>query len=374
LERLQQMRKIRVGLIFGGKSSEHEVSLQSAKNIIDALDTERFDVALIGIDKQGRWHVSSGEDFLLNAEDPARIALNRSGHELALVPGRDSGQLQALQPAQALQQIDVAFPIVHGTLGEDGSLQGLLRMANLPFVGSGVLGSAVAMDKDVSKRLLRDAGLQVAAYACFNRSTAAQADFATLAAQLGLPLFVKPANQGSSVGVSKVHGAEQFQAALQLALRYDHKVLVEAAIAGREIECAVLGNEQPQASVCGEVVVHDDFYSYDTKYLSESGADIVVPAAIDATTQARIQQVALRAYQALDCAGLARVDVFLTADAQIVVNEINTLPGFTRISMYPKLWQASGLGYRELITRLIELALERHAQDRALHSSVALPQ
>lgn len=368
-----KMRKIRVGLVFGGRSAEHEVSLQSAKNIVDALDKDRFDVSLIGIDKQGRWHLAERDGFLLNADDPARIAFNHTGRSLALVPGAEAQQLRPVQQAQALEQIDVVFPIVHGTLGEDGSLQGLLRMANLPFVGSGVLGSAVAMDKDVSKRLLRDAGLEVAPFACLDRHGARSADFDALVAQLGLPLFVKPANQGSSVGVSKVRDRAQFEAALAQASSFDHKVLVEAAIDGREIECAVLGNAQPQASVCGEVVVHDEFYSYDTKYISEAGAEVVVPAAIDAGTQARVQDVALRAYRALDCAGMARVDVFLTPAGRILVNEVNTLPGFTRISMYPKLWQASGLGYRELITRLIELALERHAAERTLKSTVALP-
>ncbi|MCW4456079.1 D-alanine--D-alanine ligase [Flavobacterium sp. MXW15] len=364
------MRKTRVGIIFGGRSAEHEVSLQSAKNIVDALDKQRFDVALIGIDKQGQWHLSDPAAFLLNADDPARIALNRSGNGIAVLPGKDRQQLVPVQPAQALQQIDVVFPIVHGTLGEDGSLQGLLRMANLPFVGSGVLGSAVAMDKDVAKRLLRDAGLAVAPFACFNRATAAGADHAALVEELGSPLFVKPANQGSSVGVSKVRDEREFRDALALALSFDHKVLVEAAIAGREIECAVLGNERPEASVCGEVVVHDDFYSYDTKYISETGADIVVPADIPAEAQERIRGIAVRAYRALDCAGLARVDVFLTPAGEVVINEVNTLPGFTRISMYPKLWEASGVGYTALITRLVELALERHQADRALRSSL----
>lgn len=365
------MGKTRVGIIFGGRSAEHEVSLQSAKNILDALDKDRFEVSLIGIDKQGQWHVSDPRDFLLNASDPARIALHRSGNAVAVRPGLERQQLVPTDPATALEQIDVVFPIVHGTLGEDGSLQGLLRMANLPFVGSGVLGSAVAMDKDVAKRLLRDAGLAVAPFACFNRVSAAGADYATLVAELGTPLFVKPANQGSSVGVSKVRNAADFHTALALALSFDHKALVEAAIDGREIECAVLGNEHPEASVCGEVVVHDDFYSYDTKYISERGADIVVPAAITDAEQSRIREIAVRAYQALDCAGLARVDVFLTPAGEVVINEINTLPGFTRISMYPKLWAASGLDYTALITRLLELAMARHAYERDLRSSIA---
>jgi len=347
-------------------SSEHEVSLQSAKNILDALDRERFEPVLVGIDKQGQWHLSQPDTFLINADDPARIALHPSGTALAVRPGAGQAQLQPVDASTALGQIDVVLPIVHGPLGEDGALQGLLRMANLPFVGSPVLGSAAAMDKDVAKRLLRDAGLPVAPWVCIRRHEAADVDVQALIARLGLPLFVKPANQGSSVGVNKVKQAGEFAEALQLALRHDHKVLVESAVVGREIECAVLGNDMPQASVCGEVVVHDEFYAYDTKYINPDGADVMVPAAIDGDAQARIQQIALQAYQVLECAGMARVDVFLTADGQIVINEINTLPGFTRISMYPKLWGASGLGYTALITRLIELALERHAADRAL--------
>jgi D-alanine-D-alanine ligase len=367
------MGKTRVGILFGGRSAEHEVSLQSARNIVDALDTARFDPVLIGIDKHGQWHLSDPRTWLLHAHDPRRIALKASGQAIALVPGQASGQLRAVDPGTALGQIDVVFNIVHGTLGEDGALQGLLRVADLPFVGSGVLGSAVAMDKDVAKRLLRDAGLEVAPFACLTRRSATLTAYEDLVARLGLPLFVKPANQGSSIGVSKVEDAQGFAKALEMAFQYDHKVLVESAIVGREIECAVLGNDAPQASVCGEVVVHDAFYAYDTKYISQDGAEVVVPAALDSETQARIQQVALRAYQALDCAGMARVDVFLTPDNRIVVNEINTLPGFTRISMYPKLWQASGMTYPQLVTRLIDLALERHAADAALRSSVTLP-
>ena len=293
---------------------------------------------LVGIDKQGQWHLSQPDTFLINAEDPSRIALHRSGTSLVVRPGAEQAQLQPCDAAYALGQVDVVLPIVHGPLGEDGALQGLLRMANLPFVGSPVLGSAVAMDKDVTKRLLRDAGLQVAPWLCIRRHQVAEVDVDAVIARLGLPLFVKPANQGSSVGVSKVKDAAGFAGALALALRYDHKVLVESAVIGREIECAVLGNEHPQASLCGEVVVHDEFYAYDTKYINADGAEVVVPADIDAATQARIQQTALRAYQALECAGMARVDVFLTAGGDIIINEVNTLPGFTRISMYPKLW------------------------------------
>ncbi|MDE1512367.1 D-alanine--D-alanine ligase [Serratia nevei] len=364
------MTKLRVGVIFGGKSAEHEVSLQSAKNIVDAIDKEKFDVTLLGIDKQGQWHINDASNYLLNAENPALIALNRSNKNVALIPGQEKQQLIEAGSAGALGQLDVIFPIVHGTLGEDGSLQGLLRMANMPFVGAGVLGSAVSMDKDVTKRLLRDAGLAVAPFVTLTRANRAGFTFEQLSERLGLPLFVKPANQGSSVGVSKVENRAEFDAAVSLAFSFDHKVLVESAIVGREIECAVLGNDDPQASVCGEIVLIDAFYSYDTKYINEQGAQVVVPAAIAPEVSDHIREVALKAFRALECFGLARVDVFLTPDNQVVINEINTLPGFTNISMYPKLWAASGVSYQALITRLIELALERHQQDRALNSSV----
>ncbi|TQI79586.1 D-alanine-D-alanine ligase [Serratia fonticola] len=364
------MTKLRVGVIFGGKSAEHEVSLQSAKNILDAIDKEKFDVTLLGIDKQGQWHINDASNFLLNAENPALIALNRSNKNVALIPGKEKQQLIEAEGAGALGQLDVVFPIVHGTLGEDGSLQGLLRMANMPFVGAGVLGSAVSMDKDVTKRLLRDAGLAVAPFVTLTRTTRNKYRFAQLSESLGLPLFIKPANQGSSVGVSKVHDQAEFEQAIALAFSFDHKVLVESAIVGREIECAVLGNDNPQASVCGEIILSDEFYSYDTKYINEQGAQVVVPAALDQDVSDKIRDVALKAFKALDCLGMARVDVFLTPDNNVIINEINTLPGFTNISMYPKLWGASGVSYTQLITTLIELALERHQQERGLNSSV----
>ncbi|EIC83766.1 D-alanine--D-alanine ligase [Serratia sp. M24T3] len=363
------MSKLRVGIIFGGKSSEHEVSLQSARNIVDALDQQRFDVTLLGIDKQGEWHINDASNYLLNAEDPALIALNRSNQQVALVPGLEKNQLIDTQDAHAMSQLDVIFPIVHGTLGEDGSLQGLLRMANIPYVGSGVLGSAVCMDKDVTKRLLRDAGLNVAPFVTLTRRTRAQTSFDYVVEQLGLPLFIKPANQGSSVGVSKVKSRDSYEQALDSAFSYDHKVLVESAIKGREIECAVLGNDFPKASTCGEVILHDEFYSYDTKYINEQGASVAIPANIAAEINDKIRAIAIQAYQALECRGMARVDIFLTEEGEVVINEINTLPGFTNISMYPKLWAASGLDYTALITELIELAIEQHQLDSGLKSS-----
>ena len=364
------MGKTRVGIIFGGKSAEHEVSLQSARNIVQALDRERFEPVLIGVDKRGRWLLCDAVNWLLNADDPNAIALIADGPQLRLLPGSDGAARLQAADGSAVPALDVVFPIIHGTGGEDGALQGLLRLLELPFVGSDVVGSAACMDKDVTKRLLRDAGLAVAPFVCFNATTAQHADYDAIVAELGLPLFVKPANQGSSVGVSKVRDRAQFDAAMALALSFDRKVLVESAIVGREVECAVLGNDQPRASICGEIVLNDDFYAYDTKYLSASGADIVIPAQISDDTHARIAAIACRAYSALECAGLARVDVFLTEAGEVVINEINTLPGFTAISMYPKMWGASGLGYTDLISQLIELALQRHQAAAQLQAAM----
>lgn len=365
------MAKVHVGIMFGGISAEHEVSLLSAKNIVEALDRARFDVSLIGIDKQGRWHLNDASDFLLHAEDPSLIALNQSGNHLALIPGQQRHQLTEKDCTGQLSQLDVVFPVVHGTLGEDGSLQGLLRVANLPFVGSDVLGSAVSMDKDVAKRLLRDAGLRVTPSVTLRKSRRSALSFTMARDQLGLPLFIKPASQGSSVGVSKVTTSVEFEQALSLAFTFDNKVLIEQAIIGKEIECAVLGNDIPQASLCGEVILNDSFYRYETKYINADGATIQIPADISSAASEAIRTVALTAFDALECRGMARVDVFLTSDQQIVVNEVNTIPGFTNISMYPKLWQASGMSYPELLTRLIELAVERYQQNSALKSSLS---
>jgi len=348
------MGKLHVGVICGGRSAEHEVSLQSAKNILAALDRQRFIPHVIGIDKQGRWYGCDESDFLHAPDDPIHIALKLSS--------------ASADPFTLLAPLDVAFPIVHGTLGEDGSLQGVLRMAGLAFVGASVIGSAIAMDKDIAKRLLQHAGLPVAPFVCLRRGE--MVNYSALSTQLGDTLFVKPANQGSSVGVSKVRNADELTTALQLAFAFDHKVLVESAIVGREIECAVLGNTDPQASLCGEVMVFDEFYAYDTKYIDAHGAKTVIPAAISAEVQSQIQQVALRAFAALECTGMARVDVFLTKNNEVIINEINTLPGFTRISMYPKLWQASGLDYSTLISRLLELAVEKQGNDRQLRISM----
>ncbi|MFB6421721.1 MAG: D-alanine--D-alanine ligase [Candidatus Malihini olakiniferum] len=353
------MKKLRVGIIFGGKSTEHEVSLQSAKNIIDSIDKKKFNVTMIGIDKQGVWHINDASNYLPNDENPAFIALNRSNKNVAMISGKIYKQIIESQNTYALTQLDVIFPISHGTLGEDGSLQGLLRMANIPFVGSSVLSSAISMDKDMTKRLLRDAGLLVAPFITLNRANRQCHSFTSIKTFLDLPLFIKPANQGSSVGVSKIRNETEFHRAVELAFQFDHKVLVERAIFGREIECAVLGNDHPKVSVCGEIVLDDEFYSYNNKYIKAQGALIRAPAELKAEIKKKIQRITLQAFQVLECQGMARVDVFLTHDNKVIINEVNTLPGFTNTSMYPKLWQASGLSYTSLITSLIELALDR---------------
>jgi D-alanine-D-alanine ligase len=361
--------KKRVGLIFGGKSAEHEVSLQSAKNVLEAMDKDKYDVVLIGIDKEGKWHLHDSSQFLLHADDPRLIALNKTNEGLAFVPGEVDKKLIKADDREALDQLDVIFPILHGTLGEDGSIQGMLRVANTPFVGSNVLGSAISMDKDVAKRLLKDAGLHVADSFTFTRATKDAISFAEIEKSLGLPLFIKPANQGSSVGVSKVESADEFEKAVEDAFNYDHKILIEEAVQGREIECSVLGNEHPEASVPGEIVATNDFYSYEAKYIDESGATLEIPAKLEDHEVKEIQEVSIKAFQALNCEGMARVDVFLTEENKIVINEINTIPGFTKISMYPKLWEHSGISYSELIDRLIQLAIERHERDAGLESS-----
>ncbi|MFD1414145.1 D-alanine--D-alanine ligase [Oceanobacillus jeddahense] len=362
--------KKKVGIVFGGKSSEHEVSLQSAKNIVDAINLDKYEVYLLGIDKQGNWHVNDRSHYLINEEDPSLIALNKTGEGIAIVPGAEKNQIIQTDSDVSMDQLDVIFPIVHGTLGEDGSLQGMLRMANIPFVGSSVLGSAISMDKDIAKRLLVDAGLNVARGYSFRKGKQDQISYQDIAAELGTPLFIKPANQGSSVGVHKVETEEAFNHAIQDAFLYDHKILVEEAVVGREIECSVLGNEQPIASVPGEILPTVEFYSYEAKYIDESGARLEIPAALEKEVVEQIQTTAIQAFEALNCEGLARVDVFLKEDNTIIINEINTLPGFTKISMYPKLWEESGISYRELIEKLIELAIERHQRDQQLKSSI----
>jgi D-alanine-D-alanine ligase len=364
-------RKIRVGILFGGRSAEHEVSLQSAKNIIDAIDADKYEVVLIGIDKKGRWHLNEESRFLLPATQSKLPELSESGENLALVPGKQDEQLVALSGQQKLGSLDVIFPVLHGPFGEDGTVQGLLKLANIPFVGAGVLGSAVGMDKDVMKRLLRDAGIPIARFIAVGRYCSKEIDFDDAQRQLGLPLFVKPANLGSSVGIQKVKNREEFECAVRDAFSYDNKILIEECIDGREIECSVLGNENPVASVPGEILPRHEFYSYEAKYLDEHGAVLEIPAKLPPEISDRIRQLAIRTFSVLCCDGMARVDFFLRNGKEIIVNEINTIPGFTRISMYPKLWEATGISYSELIDKLIELAMKRFEREKRLKTDRA---
>ncbi len=364
--------KIRVGVLFGGRSAEHEVSLQSAKNIIEALDKDKYDVVLIGIDKQGSWHLNQSSRFLLNADNPSLIRLVDAQERVVLLPGEHGSQLLSLADRGKRGLLDVVFPVLHGPYGEDGTIQGLLKLADIPFVGAGVGGSVVGMDKDIQKRLLRDADIPVPEFKVLHKHDQGGVDFDTIIGELGTPLFVKPANLGSSVGISKAGNAHEYYRALGAAFAYDTKVLVEQAIAGQEIECSVLGNENPIASLPGRVIPQAEFYSYRAKYIDENGAILQIPADLDSETISRVQELAVRAFRVLCCEGMARVDFFLTDSGELLVNEINTIPGFTRISMYPKLWEVSGIPYSELLDRLIRLALQRFDRDHNLKTSVQL--
>ncbi len=352
----------------GGQSPEHEVSLMSARNVVSAVNLEKYEVTVIGVDKEGRWHLLDENDFLLQPDDPKRIALRLTNRLVHIVPGSAPESLFRLADGTPLGAIDVVFPVMHGGSAEDGSLQGLLRTLNTPFVGAGVLGSAVGMDKDVMKRLLRDAGIQVAKFVTIN-SAAKAPEFGAITKMLGNPLFIKPANTGSSVGISKVRNEEQYKAAIEDAFRYDMKVIIEEHIDGREIECSVLGNEEPRASLAGEIVPLHEFYSYEAKYIDANGAELLVPAELSNTALQHIQEMAVNACKVLCCEGMARVDFFLKSDGTLYLNEINTIPGFTKISMYPKLWTCSGLQYAQLIEELIELALDRFERQNALQTT-----
>jgi D-alanine-D-alanine ligase len=361
--------KITVGILFGGKSAEHEVSLQSAKNVFDAIDRNKYNPILIGIDKTGRWLRSGGADFLLNAGDPKRIKLNLASDPVVLAP--ESGGLITRVGGAAPagdEKIDVVFPILHGPFGEDGTVQGLLKLAGLPFVGSGVSGSAVGMDKDLMKRLLRDGGLPIGKFLAVKFHEEAPS-FDAVVKELSLPFFVKPANMGSSVGVNKVHSRDEYLSSLKEAFAYDTRILIEEFIPGRELECAVLGNEQCRASLPGEVRASHEFYSYDAKYLDENGAVLDIPARLPDDKIREIQELAVRTFKTLNCEGLGRVDFFMKDGGNLLVNEINTMPGFTKISMYPKLWEASGLSYTALIDRLIELAIDRFEKEKNLKTN-----
>ena len=355
--------RLRIGVIFGGRSVEHEVSLLSARSIIAHLDRERYEVVPVGITREGRWVTSRDFEGLLREGLDSTAA-----RPCILSPDPSVGGLLLSRPTGTdVLSLDAVFPIVHGGQGEDGTLQGLLEMAGLPYVGAGVLASSVGMDKDVMKRVFREAGLPVVGSRTVLRArweAQRRELLGGLPGDLGYPCFVKPANTGSSVGITKARTPADLEAGLELAFRYDRKAVVEAGVEAREIECSVLGNEEPVASVVGEIVPCNEFYDYEAKYLSGE-SKLLIPAPLPPATAEEVRRLAITSFLALDVSGMARVDFFLDRrDGTIYLNEVNTLPGFTPISMYPKLWEASGLPYPRLLDRLIELALERHRDEK----------
>ena len=355
-------QKIRVGVIFGGRSGEHEVSLVSATSVINALDREQYEVVPIGITREGRW-VSSGDALRMLKEKSGLDSLP----ERVLIPEPARHALVSADGASGeTSPLDVVFPLVHGLHGEDGTLQGLLELASIPYVGAGVLASAVGMDKIVQKQIFAQAGLQIPKYIWYLSTVCEERPrkiVAGVESVLHYPVFVKPANTGSSVGISKAHDRGELLKALQVAVQYDRKVIIEQGIKDvREIECSVLGNDEPEASVSGEIVPSNEFYDYEAKYV-DGKSKAIIPAPLPKAVAKRVREIAVQAFQLIDCAGMARVDFFVTRRGnKIFLNEVNTIPGFTSISMYPKLWEASGVSFPELLDRLIALAIQRHKQ------------
>ncbi len=361
-----------VGVLYGGRSGEHDVSLCSAASIVSALDSRKYNVAAIGIDRDGRWYVQERPIVVEDARFGRILNIEKNGlwyvnhfeerNKLVLIDISNNNKKIC---------VDIVFPVLHGTYGEDGTLQGLLELSMVPYVGADSIGSSIGIDKDISKRLLRDGGIPVVPWLTVLREEWAE-DPGRLLKLLGeslpsFPLFVKPARTGSSVGIKKVKRVEELAEAIAFAFRYDSKILIEEGIAAREIECAVLGNNSPRASVVGEIIPRHEFYSYESKYLDPNGAELSIPAAIDAALSDSIRSVAVKAYRMLCCSGMARVDFFLDRrSGEFYLNEINTIPGFTSISMYPKLWEHTGIEYSRLIDMLLELALERHREKMAL--------
>jgi D-alanine-D-alanine ligase len=364
-------RRLRVGVIFGGRSGEHEVSLASATSVIRALDPEKYEVVPIGITKDGRWLVSTGAQIMLRE-------VLKTGERVSLPPDPTAAALVPLSPEAGRPSVgvDVIFPVLHGTFGEDGTVQGLLELAGLPYVGAGVLGSAVGLDKDVQKRLFEQAGLPVVPFVAVHRWEWEKQRSKVLQAikkKLRFPVFVKPATGGSSVGMTRVKAAAELPAAMDLAGEFALKILVERGVNAREIEVSVLGNDEVRASIPGEIVPHREYYDYEAKYL-EQGTKLVIPAPLTKRQVSTIQDYAVRAFRAIDGTGMARCDFFLERKTgKFFLNELNTIPGFTSISMYPKMWEASGLPYPKLIDQLIKLALELHAEKARTKYSIELP-
>ena len=360
------MSKLNVAILFGGKSPEHNISLLSAKNVIEAMDKDKFEPVLVFIDKNGVWHHNEGAIQLANENDAQKVVYAGKSNPVYIPQNADDNRLISLSTHEVIAKIDLLYPVLHGNFGEDGSIQGFAKLVNLPCVGCGILGSAAGMDKDVTKRLLRDSGIGVAPFVTLRKGMNHDMAYDEVASILGNELFIKPANLGSSVGVSFVTNEEEYKIAIITAFRYDPKVLIETKVVGREVECAVKGNYHPKPSVIGEVIPKSSWYSFENKYVSTDGAMTAIPAEISNAEAAALQDIAVKTYQMLECRGLTRVDMFLSPDGSIIVNEVNTLPGFTKISMYPKLWEASGVSYKDLITELITYAIDEHSLTTSL--------
>ena len=359
-------QKIKVGVVFGGMSPEHNISLLSANNVIANIDREKFEVVLLAIDKQGFWHLSKGDLNLINPGNANLVSLPEYDNVVCL--SQNFGDHAVIDKAngEVVSKIDILYPVLHGAFGEDGAIQGLAKVAGLPCVGCGILGSSAGMDKDVTKRLLRDAGIGIADFVTLRRGYNDHLSYAEIKEKIGGEMFIKPANLGSSVGVSFVDNEEDFVKAVNEGFEYDPKVIVEEKITGREIECAVLGNEKPRASVIGEILPKTEWYTFENKYIDDDGAGLEIPAKMSDEETERARSMAIDTYRNLECSGLARVDMFLKSNGEIIVNEINTIPGFTKISMYPKLWGHSGIEYKDLISQLIQLAIEKFESENRL--------
>jgi D-alanine-D-alanine ligase len=353
--------KLKVCILFGGRSVEHEISLRSARNVFQNIDRKSFEVMLIGIDKKGGWYFCKDIDEDITAGQPVLLKLDASA------PGFVTSQ------SEKVYTFDVIFPVLHGTDGEDGSIQGIFKTVDIPLIGSGVLGSGISMDKVVSKQILKECKVPVADYLTYSFDRKDQIEFENVVAKLGLPFMIKSAALGSSVGVSKVVDQASFNAALEDSFKYDNRVILEAYVEGREMECAILGNEEPEATVPGEIILIKDydFYDYTAKYLDEDAIEIKIPAELDNKVKEEVMATAVMAYKALQCNDYARVDLFVTQENKVIINEINTIPGFTNVSMFPMLWEHMGLSYKDLISKMITLAIDRWQKLKRVETSYA---
>lgn len=359
-------KRLKVVLLFGGKSAEHEVSVRSAKNVYNALSKNKYETFLVFIDKKGEWNLVHKEIFDRNLGKQKK----RTEIKIILIRKNSQCRIVSIDRYKEIGLVDVIFPVLHGSFGEDGSMQGYLKILEIPFVGSGVLGSSISMDKDVTKRLFREAGLPTPKFLTFTRED--KIDFNKIKKKLSLPLFIKPANLGSSVGVSKVKHKIGFKRAVTTAFMYDNKILIEEYIQGRELECSVLGNEDIKVSLAGEVIPSHEFYDYNAKYIDKNGARLEFPAKLSREKVEEVQHLAKKVFKMLCLNGMARVDFFLSSNGKLYLNEVNTIPGFTNISMFPKLWEISGISSQKLVDELINLALKNIKKDAALQTNVSL--